>query len=277
MAATASISPPGPTTSPHAGPDAGGEPVPVTVDLPGLRRDEVERVALARLESGGYRVTGRTAATVTVTRRRRPRWAVTLAVVLALPTAGVGLLLLRLRREELGILVLEDTVLGTRLQLSGDLPADLPGALSAALFPEPPRTVCRYLLWAQGELPLELTGPLVVGRTPEPTAAGPDLPVLAVEDRDGTISRSHALLGVDEQGVWVVDLGSRNGTELVRVDGERTRCLPGGSYPLPGGGTVLLAGTPLLVTTEPAAARRRRPRREEATCAPQPTGATTPE
>jgi adenylate cyclase len=71
------------------------------------------------------------------------------------------------------------------------------------------------LISTEGEQTFELRGgtPLVVGR-----ALNSDIPVF-----DPTISRKHAEVGLDENGVHVTDLGSSNGTFLngARIDAAR--------------------------------------------------------
>ena len=71
------------------------------------------------------------------------------------------------------------------------------------------------LISTEGEQTFELRGgsPLIVGR-----AINSDIPVF-----DPTISRKHAEVGLDENGVHVTDLGSSNGTFLngARIDAAR--------------------------------------------------------
>jgi pSer/pThr/pTyr-binding forkhead associated (FHA) protein len=40
------------------------------------------------------------------------------------------------------------------------------------------------------------------------------------------VSKTHLMLGVDEQGPWVVDRGSTNGTLVTLADGQRIVCMP---------------------------------------------------
>jgi adenylate cyclase len=75
------------------------------------------------------------------------------------------------------------------------------------------------LISTEGEQTFELRGgsPLVVGR-----ALNSDIPVF-----DPTISRKHAEVGLDENGVHVTDLGSSNGTFLNGARIEAARLSPG--------------------------------------------------
>jgi pSer/pThr/pTyr-binding forkhead associated (FHA) protein len=58
----------------------------------------------------------------------------------------------------------------------------------------------------------------VVGRAPEvdPRVHAEELRGLVVEDRGGTVSRVHAEVRIRDGDVLLVDLGSRNGTFVVR-------------------------------------------------------------
>lgn len=61
-------------------------------------------------------------------------------------------------------------------------------------------------------------GSATLGRAPEP-ASESDV-VVVVSDQSKTISKNHARWEEDQAGVWVTDLGSTNGTELVYEDGR---------------------------------------------------------
>ena len=65
---------------------------------------------------------------------------------------------------------------------------------------------------------LTLVRDAVVGRSPEPLQRGQEALVLA--DATNSVSRSHALLRLRGGQLWVEDLGSANGTTLVRPDGH---------------------------------------------------------
>ncbi|MFV0287024.1 MAG: FHA domain-containing protein, partial [Demequina sp.] len=52
-----------------------------------------------------------------------------------------------------------------------------------------------------------------LGRQPDPHATGDTL--VAVDDPDRTVSKTHARLEHDDGATWVTDLGSTNGTELL--------------------------------------------------------------
>ena len=59
----------------------------------------------------------------------------------------------------------------------------------------------------------------VLGRRPVRNDANDVL--VKVPDTTGTISRSHALLEIASGHMWITDLGSTNGTEIMGEDGIR--------------------------------------------------------
>ncbi|HEY0185855.1 MAG TPA: RDD family protein [Cellulomonas sp.] len=70
---------------------------------------------------------------------------------------------------------------------------------------------------------LALDVPLLVGRHPDPS---PGVRVLAVPDPGRSVSKTHLMIGRDDDGPWVVDRGSTNGTLVTLPDGQRIICLP---------------------------------------------------
>ncbi|WP_170222536.1 FHA domain-containing protein [Rarobacter faecitabidus] len=72
------------------------------------------------------------------------------------------------------------------------------------------------------EVPLDEA--LVVGRLPKPRAGYADL--LVAIPGDESLSRSHAVVTPMRRNVLLIDLGSTNGTVVVRGDGSTTICHP---------------------------------------------------
>ena len=73
--------------------------------------------------------------------------------------------------------------------------------------------------------PIDLRSVVVIGRNPVGSAGDPaESTLLAVAD--ASVSKTHAAVGVDDGGVWVVDRYSTNGTTIVDVGGTR-RLVPG--------------------------------------------------
>ena len=58
--------------------------------------------------------------------------------------------------------------------------------------------------------------PLVLGRRPVAPASHPTAVALPIADPRRSMSKSHALIEVDADGLWLTDLGSTNGTFLTR-------------------------------------------------------------
>jgi len=84
------------------------------------------------LTSAGYRRGLGFGPTQSYVRSYRPTWAVAMAVLLAVPTVGLGLLLLLVRTKDHCNVVIEDGPYGVVALVSGRVPASLPGALEAA-------------------------------------------------------------------------------------------------------------------------------------------------
>ena len=84
------------------------------------------------LASAGYRRGLGFGPTQSYVRAYRPTWAVALAVLLTVPTVGLGLLLLLVRTKDHCNVVIEDGPYGVVALVSGRVPASLPAALEAA-------------------------------------------------------------------------------------------------------------------------------------------------
>uniref|UniRef100_UPI0025B9AA25 FHA domain-containing protein n=1 Tax=Herbiconiux sp. TaxID=1871186 RepID=UPI0025B9AA25 len=109
-------------------------------------------------------------------------------------------------------------------------------AAAAAAEPQRPRTRALYsLVFSTGES-IRVSGGGLVGRNP--VAAPGEHPEYLVQivDPARSVSKTHLEFGVDDDGFWVADRGSSNGTRLVPdtaepvdlLPGERTRVLRGG-------------------------------------------------
>ena len=68
---------------------------------------------------------------------------------------------------------------------------------------------------------VDLVGVLVIGRDPQPPAHLPQARPVVLVDPTSSISRTHLAIGVEHGAVWVSDLGSVNGTDLVSATGRR--------------------------------------------------------
>lgn len=58
-------------------------------------------------------------------------------------------------------------------------------------------------------------GPVVLGRKPYDVEGFPGAQLIAVEDRDKTVSKNHAILLPYDGGLFVLDLNSTNGVSVV--------------------------------------------------------------
>ena len=80
-----------------------------------------------------------------------------------------------------------------------------------------------------------VTGATVIGRRPTPPALHADAATLALPDPQRMLSKTHALIEVEADAIWVTDLDSTNGTDIISGDGtartiaphERCRVLSG--------------------------------------------------
>ncbi|WP_188079080.1 FHA domain-containing protein [Actinotalea subterranea] len=80
-------------------------------------------------------------------------------------------------------------------------------------------------LWDDRRLTLE--GVALIGRNPAPreNESTPDH-LLAVPDPGRSVSKTHLVLGVDANGVWLQDRNSTNGTVVTLGDGQQILCAP---------------------------------------------------
>lgn len=83
-------------------------------------------------------------------------------------------------------------------------------------------------------------GVTLVGRDPSPSAEWPDATLLAVDDPAKSVSKTHAVIEADSEGLWITDLASTNGVVVVAPDGTeadsddetRLRIAPGSDIEL---------------------------------------------
>lgn len=102
-------------------------------------------------------------------------------------------------------------------------PPPAPGRKPAApaVVPPPTPSPRAMLIFDDGsKTALTVPSTLVLGRKPTPRKLQ-DM-VLTVPDHTGTVSRSHARLEITEDGAWITDLGSTNGTRVIGEEGEET-------------------------------------------------------
>ncbi|MET4638647.1 FHA domain-containing protein [Mycetocola sp. 2940] len=80
-------------------------------------------------------------------------------------------------------------------------------------------------------LPLE--NGLIVGRDPQPQEGYGVTERARLHDVERSVSKTHAILGISDGTIWVLDLNSTNGTVLLADDGTETLCTPEVATPIP--------------------------------------------
>lgn len=98
--------------------------------------------------------------------------------------------------------------------------------------------VWRLVIPGHGTVPVE--GTLLLGRNPSATAGHPDARILAINDEAKSLSKTHAMLELEGDVLWVHDLQSTNGVWVVPADGEPVEVIPGQRAPVPAGGDLEL-------------------------------------
>lgn len=94
---------------------------------------------------------------------------------------------------------------------------------------------------------IPITVPLLLGRDPAPRSEHPDALVVPVADARRSVSKTHALLLVRGGRLLVQDLGSTNGTWLVRADGRVAEAPSGQPAEVPADARIELGECPLRV------------------------------
>lgn len=83
----------------------------------------------------------------------------------------------------------------------------------------------------------------VFGRNPSPTDAPEKAQLVSLSDSERVLSRTHALLEVDGDTLYVTDLDSTNGTDVIDADGDLLlECEPRVRVAVPTGGSLSLGG-----------------------------------
>jgi pSer/pThr/pTyr-binding forkhead associated (FHA) protein len=109
--------------------------------------------------------------------------------------------------------------------------------------PVPPTTM---LVLPDGRQ-VRLDSDVVIGRAPVPPPESPEARPVSVEV--ATVSKTHALIGCTPSSVWIVDLESSNGSEIIDSSGRASRIVPGVRSLVPTRCHIRL-GTEAIVTVE---------------------------
>jgi hypothetical protein len=92
----------------------------------------------------------------------------------------------------------------------------------------------RIILPRSGQI-VPISGALYIGRNPARTADRQDAELLAVDDPAKSLSKTHALLEVENGVLWVHDLDSTNGIFIVEPDASVIDVEPGNRAAVPAG------------------------------------------
>lgn len=95
---------------------------------------------------------------------------------------------------------------------------------------------------------IELSTVMVFGRDPSLDSANER--AVAVPDPTRSVSRTHLRLGVDEQGLWLEDANSANGTTIIGPDGRPSLATPGAKVRIASGTEVLIGDRRFTVRQE---------------------------
>lgn len=118
--------------------------------------------------------------------------------------------------------------------------------------PPAPTVAVRVGLVGDDGQAIEITGAaLLVGRNPAARAGESGVVLHPVADPSFSMSKTHALLGVDDEGApWVEDRGSSNGTSVLRAVGGIQPCPPGQRIDLAPGDAVQMGDRVFRVVAE---------------------------
>lgn len=97
--------------------------------------------------------------------------------------------------------------------------------LAPAPQPGEPAEAGWYLLLDDGR-ELQLDKPVLIGRAPEPSQEDGDVQLVTCGEPDGSVSKTHLLVGADRFGTYVVDRDSTNGTAVVGAEIGLRPCVP---------------------------------------------------
>lgn len=85
---------------------------------------------------------------------------------------------------------------------------------------------------------MTVTETVLIGRNPSTSDGETVGELFRVPDPGRSVSKTHLLVGVDDEGVWVVDRASTNGTIVTLSDGQQIICAPHQVVRLPDGAAV---------------------------------------
>ncbi|WP_394769358.1 FHA domain-containing protein [Lacisediminihabitans sp.] len=92
-----------------------------------------------------------------------------------------------------------------------------------------------WTLQLPGGTTVAIDSAVFIGRDPSRTPDRPTAELLAVVDPARTVSKTHALLEIDEHGLWAHDLRSTNGVFITEPGGAEVDVPPGSRTRVPAG------------------------------------------
>jgi hypothetical protein len=121
-------------------------------------------------------------------------------------------------------------------------------AISEETRAEPKHSAPGWRLEVPGNGSVVVDSALFVGRNPVASDGMTGAVVLAVDDADKTLSKTHALFEADGGELWVTDLHSTNGVVIALADDSENLLEGGVRTAVPSGATVVLGSVPIAVT-----------------------------
>ena len=109
-----------------------------------------------------------------------------------------------------------------------------------SVHPAPAPVPVWRLVLPHGDAPVDIAGAVVIGRGPAVIPEYASAQLVKATDPSRSISKTHALLGIDGTGLWVADLGSTNGTFVITPKGGDVRVQPGAPVYVPAGSDIEL-------------------------------------
>jgi hypothetical protein len=94
----------------------------------------------------------------------------------------------------------------------------------------------------------------LLGREPASRDGDPAATLVKLDDPKLSVSKTHLAYGVDEQGLWVMDRNSTNGTTVINPAGQRIPCAAGVRHYVPVGSQVQIGQRRLTVEAADGAA-----------------------
>jgi len=85
---------------------------------------------------------------------------------------------------------------------------------------------------------IDVTGLVLLGRNPQPRPGEEDAEMIKVADDTRTVSKTHLALGVDANGMYVMDRGSTNGSTVTNTHGVSKTCPAGDIVPVTPGSII---------------------------------------